>query len=68
MAELTAKTRNKLPAKKFGDPKDRKYPMPDASHAADAKGRATQMLKRGVISEAEHAKITSKANRILDKE
>jgi hypothetical protein len=67
MAELKAKTRNKLPASDFGLPGERKYPMPDASHAANAKARATQMVKRGLISPAQKAKIDAKANRKLGK-
>lgn len=74
MAVLKASTRNKLPNSAFGLPGERKYPMeklvngklrPDPGHAADAKGRATQQVKKGNLSEAAAARIRAKANRIL---
>lgn len=67
MARLTAKARKKIPTKKFGLPAERKYPMPDKSHAANAKARATQQVKAGNLSEAQKAKIDAKANKILKK-
>jgi hypothetical protein len=36
MAQLKAAARNRLPASTFGEPKERKYPMPDKSHAGNA--------------------------------
>ncbi len=65
MAELTTQRRKGLKKQTFGLPGQRKYPMPDRSHAANAKARASQMLKRGTISESQHAQIFAKANRIL---
>lgn len=65
MATLKAATRNSLPSSAFGMPKQRKYPEQDASHAANAKSRATQMVKVGKLSPASAAKIRAKANRIL---
>jgi hypothetical protein len=65
MAVLKAARRNKLPASKFGLPGSRKYPMPDRSHAANAKARATQQVKAGHLSPAAAARIRAKANRIL---
>lgn len=67
MARLKAASRNRLPSSEFGLPKQRKYPMPDREHAADAKGRATQQVKKGKLSPAQAAKIRAKANRILGK-
>lgn len=67
MAKLKAKTRNKLPKSDFGMPGERKYPMPDKSHAANAKARATQMVKKGKLSESAKEKIDAKANKILGK-
>ena len=67
MAKLKAAQRNKIPSSKFGLPGERKYPMPDKSHAADAKGRATQQVKKGNLSPASAAKIRAKANAILGK-
>lgn len=65
MAQLTEKARKALPSSEFGDPAQRKYPMPDKAHAANAKARATQMVRKGKLSQAEAAKIKAKANRIL---
>lgn len=65
MAQLKAKTRNSLPSSEFGLPGSRKYPMPDRSHAANAKARATQMVAKGKLSSASAAKIRAKANRVL---
>jgi hypothetical protein len=67
MAELKAKTRNKLPKSEFGMPGERKYPMPDKSHARNAKARASQMEKAGKLSESSKAKIDAKADRVLGK-
>jgi hypothetical protein len=65
MAKLRAETRNKLPKSAFGEPGKRKFPMPDKSHAANAKARATQMLNKGKLSASTAAKIKAKANRVL---
>jgi hypothetical protein len=65
MAKLTTKARNKLPAKEFGEPKKGAYPMPDNAHAANAKARATQMVKKGKLSATEKRKIDAKANKKL---
>lgn len=67
MAKLTTKQRNALPKSKFGLPGSEKYPMNDRSHAANAKARATQMVKKGKLSPASAAKIKAKANKILGK-
>jgi hypothetical protein len=67
MAELKAKARNKLPKSEFGMPGERKYPMPDRKHAANAKSRASQMEKAGKLSESSKAKIDAKANKVLGK-
>jgi len=64
MTKLTSKARNALPASTFAGP-DRSYPIPDKSHAANAKARATQAVKAGRMSSAEASKIKSKANRKL---
>lgn len=65
MAKLTAKARKRIPASEFGEPGARKYPMPDKGHAANAKARATQQVKKGKLSSAGAAKIKAKANRVL---
>lgn len=65
MSKLTTKRRNALPKSTFGLPGEKKYPMPDRAHAANAKARATQMVKKGKLSEASKQKIDAKANRVL---
>ena len=67
MAELNAARRRAIPTSSFGLPGSRKYPMPDRSHAANAKARASQMVAKGKLSSASKAKIDAKANRILGK-
>jgi hypothetical protein len=67
MAELTAKKRAGLRGSAFGMPAARKYPMPDKSHAANAKARATQQYNKGNLSSSSRAQINSKANAILGK-
>lgn len=62
---LTAKARDALPKSDFGLPSERKFPMPDKSHAANAKARASQQAARGALSEGAKAKIDAKANAIL---
>jgi hypothetical protein len=65
--KLSSAARSNLSANKFGLPAARKYPMPDRAHAANAKARATQMVKRGRLSPEAAARIRAKANRILAK-
>jgi hypothetical protein len=65
MAKLTTKSRKKVPAKEFGEPGKRAYPIPDKAHAVNAKARATQMVKKGKLSESEKKKIDAKANKKL---
>lgn len=65
MAKLTSKQRKKIPSDKFGLPKQRKYPMADKSHAANAKARAQQQYDKGSLSKAELEKIDKKANKVL---
>jgi hypothetical protein len=67
MAELTEKKRDSLKKSQFGLPEEEKYPMPDKSHAANAKARASQQRKKGNLTAKEKAQIDRKADRILDK-
>lgn len=67
MAKLTASKKNAEPAKDFGLPEERKYPMPDASHARNAKARAAQMEHKGKLSAADRKKIDTKADKLLGK-
>lgn len=67
MAKLTSKQKNKLSKSTFGLPSEKKYPMPDKAHAANAKARATQMVNKGKLSSTAKSKIDAKANKILGK-
>jgi len=67
MATLTAAKRKKIPKDEFGLPGEKKYPMPDKSHAANAKARASQMVNKGKLSKSSEMKIDAKANKILGK-
>jgi hypothetical protein len=67
MAKLTGGERKALSKSTFGLPGSKRYPMPDKSHAANAKARASQMEKAGKLSPSSKAKIDAKANRVLGK-
>lgn len=67
MAVLTTKQRKALPKSTFGLPGKRAYPMPDKTHAANAKARATQAVNAGRMSPSTAKKIDAKANRVLKK-
>lgn len=67
MAELTSRKRNSLAKSTFGLPGRRAYPMPDKSHAANAKARASQQYKAGHLTKNALERINAKANRILGK-
>ena len=68
MAQLSEKKRDSMPKSEFGLPEERKYPMPDKSHARNAKARAAQQEKKGTITaKPRRQKIDRKADRILDK-
>jgi hypothetical protein len=67
MSTLSEKQRDKLPDSKFGLPDEHKYPMPDKSHARNAKARASQAQNAGRITSAEEKQIDRKADKILGK-
>ena len=67
MGKLSTSKRNALPKSSFGQPGSRKYPMPDKSHARNAKARASQQVKKGNLSKSSAAKIDAKADKILGK-
>jgi hypothetical protein len=67
MAELTEKKRDSLKSSQYGLPEERKYPMPDKSHARNAKARASQQEEKGNLTPSEKAKIDRKADRVLGK-
>jgi hypothetical protein len=50
---LTEKKRDSLKSSQFGLPEEKKYPMPDKSHARNAKARASQQKKKGTITASE---------------
>lgn len=65
MTKLSTKARKSLPKFEFGLPGKRAYPMPDKSHARNAKARASQMAHAGKLSGSAKRKIDAKANRVL---
>jgi len=67
MAKLTSKQRKGLRRSSFAFPSQRKYPVPDKSHAANAKARARQMLNKGKLSQSAYQRIVAKANKVLGK-
>jgi hypothetical protein len=67
MAGLTPKKRDALSSAAFALPKERKFPIPDAAHAANAKSRATQGVNKGTLSPKAAAAIRKKANKILNR-
>lgn len=71
MSVLTAKARKDLKPSKFGikpkDGKPGKYPMPNASHAVDAKARATEEVAKGKLSPKKAAQIRHMADHVLGK-
>jgi hypothetical protein len=67
MAKLTTTARKKIPSKEFGEPGKRKYPLDTRARAANAKARATQMVKKDKLSSSEASKIKAKANKVLGK-
>ncbi|HEY7024927.1 MAG TPA: hypothetical protein VH371_08210 [Candidatus Limnocylindrales bacterium] len=67
MAKLSEEKRDNMADSKFGLPDEHKYPMPDKSHARNAKARASQQEKKGNLSESDKAKIDRKADKVLGK-
>jgi hypothetical protein len=67
MSKLTTATKKKEPSQEFGLPEQRKYPMPDASHARNAKARASQMEHQGKLSASDKKKIETKADKVMAK-
>ncbi len=67
MATLSEKKRDSLKSSQFGLPDEKKYPMPEKSHARNAKARASQQEEKGNLSGADKKKIDAKANKVLDK-
>ena len=59
MAKLTAKKRNKLPTSTFAVPSERKFPIEDRSHAANAKSRASGTKYEAQVTAAVKRKYPS---------
>ncbi len=66
MAKLTAKKRNSLPNSAFAGP-GRSYPVNDASHARNAKARASEMYHKGTLSSSQKQKIDNRADAVLER-
>lgn len=66
MAKLTAAARKALPKGEFAG-SGRSYPIPDKSHARNAKARASEAVNNGRMSAAERARIDARADRKLGK-
>lgn len=64
MAKLTAAARKGLKPSQFAGP-DRSYPVPDKSHAANAKARASQQEAKGNLTPGQKARIDAKADKVL---
>lgn len=67
---MTTLTTSKKKAERKGDfglPEERKYPMPDAAHARNAKARASQMEHAGKLSASDKHRVDSKAEKVLKK-
>lgn len=55
MAKLTSSERRAIPTSEFAEPKSRKFPIPDASHARNALSRAG--AKGGAVESAVRAEV-----------
>lgn len=65
MAILNAAARRGMPAKQFGMPKSKGFPMSDASHDRLAIGGATRSYNAGNISKGTEERIKGEARRKL---
>jgi hypothetical protein len=66
MGKLTTAQRDALPKKDFAGPHN-SYPVLDASHAVNAKARASEAVHKGRMSKVEEEKIDAKANKVMGK-
>ena len=64
MSKLTTKKRHELKDDEFALP-GRRYPIPDASHAKNAKARASEMYDRGMLTKAEFDMVNKKADEVI---
>lgn len=66
MAKLNAKQRNALPDADFALPAERKYPIEDKTHARNAKSRASEEERKGLISKSTEEEIDQRADQVLN--
>jgi hypothetical protein len=66
MVKLSKADRDNLPTAQFAEPDKRAYPIEDASHAKNAKARASQAVKAGRMSKSEEARIDKKADAVIN--
>jgi hypothetical protein len=66
LAKLSSSARKALPKAEFAGP-DRSYPVPDKSHARNAKARASEMERKGKLGRGEEKRIDAKADKVLGK-
>jgi hypothetical protein len=64
--KLSAKERTEIPLSEFGLPGVRGYPMPDKSHARNAKSRASEEYSKGNLTRAQFNHINRMADRKLN--
>jgi hypothetical protein len=64
---MKTEKRRKLRRLQFGLPGKRKHPMPDKTHAVNAKARAKQQRKRGKLSKSAYDKVVAKANEVIER-
>jgi hypothetical protein len=77
MSKLSAKQRERLPAKAFGLPEKARtkkarrasgnYPIPDRGHAISAIRRSEREYERGNLTKDEFDRINRKAGKVLRK-
>ncbi len=63
---LSAAERDALPSSAFGLPGKRAYPIPNLSHARNAKARASQMYNAGRLTARERDKINRRADAVIE--
>ncbi|MDE7539069.1 hypothetical protein [Gluconobacter sphaericus] len=65
MSHLTQEERDALPDSAFGLPEKRAYPLDTRARASNAKARATQEYKRGLLTMEERDRIDKAADQRL---
>jgi hypothetical protein len=65
MATLSTDQRKALLSRTFGLPAQRKFPMPDASHARNALARASEGVHNHTLSLGDATQVRAKAQAVL---